>query len=73
MEKGTMNEKEFEYDEGTLARLKKFIRDYDSVCKKDVERMRKDRSFAAGDQWNEYENDANSGRPETVFNIIGRD
>lgn len=65
-----MNEKEFEYDEGTLARLKKFIRDYDSVCKKDVERMRKDRSFAAGDQWNEYENDANSGRPEAVFNII---
>ena len=65
-----MNEKEFEYDEGTLTRLKKFIRDYDSVCKKDVERMRKDRSFAAGDQWNEYENDANSGRPEAVFNII---
>lgn len=65
-----MNEKEFEYDEGTLARLKKFIRDYDAVCKKDVERMRKDRAFAAGDQWNEYENDSNSGRPEAVFNII---
>ena len=65
-----MNEKEFEYDEGTLTRLKKFIRDYDLVCKKDVERMRKDRAFAAGDQWNEYENDANSGRPEAVFNII---
>lgn len=65
-----MNEKEFEYDEGTLSRLKKFLRDYNAACGKDVERMRKDRAFAAGDQWNEYENDVDSGRPEAVFNII---
>lgn len=70
MEKGTMNEKEFEYDEGTLSRLKKFIRDFNAACGEDVKRMRKDRAFAAGDQWNEYENDINSGRPEAVFNII---
>ena len=50
-----MNEKEFEYDEGTLSRLKKFIRDFNAACGEDVKRMRKDRAFAAGDQWNEYE------------------
>lgn len=70
MEKSTMNEKEFEYDEGTLSRLKKFIRDFNAACGEDVKRMRKDRAFAAGDQWNEYQNDINSGRPEAVFNII---
>ena len=62
-----MAEKEFDQD--TLERLKKFLKDFDSKCGKDIVRMRKDRAFACGDQWNEYV-PTESGRPEAVFNII---
>lgn len=62
-----MAEKEFDQD--TLERLKKFLKDFDAKCGKDIVRMRKDRAFACGDQWNEYV-PTESGRPEAVFNII---
>ena len=62
-----MAEKEFDQD--TLERLKKFLKDFDAKCGKDIVRMRKDREFACGDQWNEYVSTEN-GRPEAVFNII---
>ena len=62
-----MAEKEF--DQNTLERLKKFLKDFDAKCGKDIVRMRKDREFACGDQWNEYVS-TESGRPEAVFNII---
>lgn len=62
-----MAEKEFDQD--TLERLKKFLKDFDAKCGKDIVRMRKDRAFACGDQWNEYVPTEN-GRPEAVFNII---
>lgn len=62
-----MEEKEFDQD--TLERLKKFLKDFDAKCGKDIVRMRKDRAFACGDQWNEYV-PTESGRPEAVFNII---
>ena len=62
-----MTEKEFDQD--TLERLKKFLKDFDAKCGKDIVRMRKDREFACGDQWNEYVS-TESGRPEAVFNII---
>lgn len=62
-----MAEKEFDQD--TLERLKTFLKDFDAKCGKDIVRMRKDREFACGDQWNEYVS-TESGRPEAVFNII---
>ena len=62
-----MAEKEFDND--TLERLKTFLKDFDAKCGKDIVRMRKDREFACGDQWNEYVSTEN-GRPEAVFNII---
>lgn len=58
-----------EFDQDTLERLKKFLKDFDAKCGKDIVRMRKDRAFACGDQWNEYV-PTESGRPEAVFNII---
>lgn len=66
-----MEEKEFSFDEGTRSRLDKFLRDFDERNKSDVQRMRKDRAFACGDQWNEFVTAAGeSGRPEAVFNMI---
>lgn len=66
-----MDEKEFSFDEGTRSRLDKFLRDFDERNKSDVQRMRKDRAFACGDQWNEFVTAAGeSGRPEAVFNMI---
>lgn len=66
-----MEDKEFSFDEGTLSRLDKFLRDFDERNKSDVQRMRKDRAFACGDQWNEFVTAAGeSGRPEAVFNMI---
>lgn len=62
-----MAEKEFDND--TLERLKTFLKDFNAKCGKDIVRMRKDREFACGDQWNEYVSTEN-GRPEAVFNII---
>lgn len=66
-----MDDKEFSFDEGTRSRLDKFLRDFDERNKSDVQRMRKDRAFACGDQWNEFVTAAGeSGRPEAVFNMI---
>ena len=66
-----MDEKEFSFDEGTRSRLDKFLRDFDERNKSDVQRMRKDRAFACGDQWNEFVTaTGESGRPEAVFNMI---
>lgn len=66
-----MEDKEFSFDEGTRSRLDKFLRDFDERNKSDVQRMRKDRAFACGDQWNEFVTAAGeSGRPEAVFNMI---
>ena len=66
-----MEEKEFSFDDGTRSRLDKFLRDFDERNKSDVQRMRKDRAFACGDQWNEFVTAAGeSGRPEAVFNMI---
>lgn len=66
-----MDEKEFSFDEGTRSRLDKFLKDFDERNKSDVQRMRKDRAFACGDQWNEFVTAAGeSGRPEAVFNMI---
>lgn len=71
MEKEMMDDKEFSFDEGTRSRLDKFLRDFDERNKSDVQRMRKDRAFACGDQWNEFVTAAGeSGRPEAVFNMI---
>jgi hypothetical protein len=71
MEKEMMEDKEFSFDEGTRSRLDKFLRDFDERNKSDVQRMRKDRAFACGDQWNEFVTGAGeSGRPEAVFNMI---
>jgi hypothetical protein len=71
MEKEMMEDKEFSFDEGTRSRLDKFLRDFDERNKSDVQRMRKDRAFACGDQWNEFVTAAGeSGRPEAVFNMI---
>lgn len=71
MEKEMMDDKEFSFDEGTRSRLDKFLRDFDDRNKSDVQRMRKDRAFACGDQWNEFVTAAGeSGRPEAVFNMI---
>ena len=66
-----MDDKEFSFDEGTRSRLDKFLCDFDERNKSDVQRMRKDRAFACGDQWNEFVTAAGeSGRPEAVFNMI---
>ena len=66
-----MEDKEFSFDEVTRSRLDKFLRDFDERNKSDVQRMRKDRAFACGDQWNEFVTAAGeSGRPEAVFNMI---
>lgn len=66
-----MDDKEFSFDDGTRSRLDKFLRDFDERNKSDVQRMRKDRAFACGDQWNEFVTAAGeSGRPEAVFNMI---
>lgn len=66
-----MDDNEFSFDEGTRSRLDKFLRDFDERNKSDVQRMRKDRAFACGDQWNEFVTAAGeSGRPEAVFNMI---
>lgn len=66
-----MDDKEFSFEEGTRSRLDKFLRDFDERNKSDVQRMRKDRAFACGDQWNEFVTAAGeSGRPEAVFNMI---
>lgn len=56
------------YDGDTIDRVKKFISDFKEKCGKDVDRMRRDRKFASGDQWSVYK--AEEGRPEAVFNII---
>jgi len=64
-----MEEKESSFNEGTLSRLKKFVKEFDAKCGPDIVRMRKDRDFACGEQWNEYVSNEN-GRPEAVFNII---
>lgn len=66
-----MDEKETSIDEGARSRLDKFLKDFDERNKTDVQRMRKDRAFACGDQWNEFVTAAGeSGRPEAVFNMI---
>ena len=49
-----MDEKETSIDEGARSRLDKFLKDFDERNKTDVQRMRKDRAFACGDQWNEF-------------------
>ena len=64
-----MLDEEREYMEsGTKERLKKFLADHEAKCGKDIKRMREDRAFACGDQWNMYQD--SSGRPEAVFNLI---